>query len=81
MSHVAADMKAEIDKTLDQMRTLRDEVRLKVHLAGMDAEDEWRKLEPQLHAAEKIAEDVTDATKKTLTEAYERLSKLAASMG
>ena len=81
MSHVAADIKAEIDKTLNQMRTLRDEVRLKVHLAGMDAEDEWAKLEPQLQAAEQIAEDATEATKKAVTDAFQRLSKLSASIG
>lgn len=33
------------------VRALRDEVRLKLHLAGMDLKDEWERLEPQLERA------------------------------
>jgi hypothetical protein len=33
------------------VRRLRDEVRLKLHLAGMDARDRWHALEPVLGIA------------------------------
>lgn len=46
------------DALLTQLRQARDEVRLKLHLAGMEARTAWEKLEPavddlerRLHAA------------------------------
>jgi hypothetical protein len=42
-----------------QLRTLRDEVRVKLHLAGMDARDRWRELEPEVDAALAKIEDAT----------------------
>lgn len=35
----------EIGKVFDQLKQLRDELALKVHLATMDAKDEWQELE------------------------------------
>jgi hypothetical protein len=43
-----------------RLERLRDEVRLDMHLARMDARDQWKKLEPQLVQAEKLAEHVTE---------------------
>ncbi len=40
----------------DDLRGMADELRLKIHLAGMDAKDAWSKLEPQLFAFEERAE-------------------------
>ena len=33
----AAELKDEVKKGLDQLKTLRDEVRVRLHLAGMEA--------------------------------------------
>lgn len=33
----------KVHHTLDDLRALRDEIRLNLHLAGMDAKDAWRK--------------------------------------
>lgn len=65
-------------KSLQQdVRALRDEVRVKVHLAGMDIKDEWKKLEPQLDRAASSAAIVTGEMladlKKRLTELRQRL--------
>ena len=59
------DLKNEISRDLGKMQTLRDEVRLKLHLAGMDAKDEWNKLEPQLLVAERAAETFTEESYET----------------
>jgi len=34
-------------KMIDDIKQLSDEIRLKIHLAGMDARDTWAKLEKQ----------------------------------
>lgn len=47
----------------DDIRHMADELRLKVHLAGMEAKDAWRKLEPRIsdfeHRAERAAQDAS----------------------
>jgi hypothetical protein len=81
MSRTTTELKAEIQKSLTLMRTLRDEIRVKLHLAGMDAKEEWRKLEPQLGDIERAASDLSEATCAAVTEAVKRLSKLRSSLG
>ena len=39
-----------------RLERLRDEIRLDAHLAGMDARDRWREIEPRLLQAERLAE-------------------------
>ncbi len=39
-------------KTIDDIKKLRDEIVLKLHLASMDAKREWDELEPKLEALE-----------------------------
>ena len=80
MSTTTTELKHEIQKSLGLLRTLRDEVRVKVHLAGMDAKDEWQKLEPQLNDVERAATELTDAARVALADALARLSKLRASL-
>jgi arabinogalactan endo-1,4-beta-galactosidase len=38
----------EIRRALDEVKRLRDEVRVRIHLAEMDARDAWHKLEPRI---------------------------------
>ncbi len=77
MSQSTTELKQEIQKNLGQLRTLRDEVRVKVHLAGMDVKQEWDKLEPQLAELERAASDFSETTRKAVSEAVKRLNKLS----
>jgi DNA repair exonuclease SbcCD ATPase subunit len=76
----SSDLKQELHKTLDRMRTLRDEVRVRLHLANLDAKEEWKRLEPHLAEMEQAGEDLRDETRAALNKAIERLSKLRASL-
>ncbi len=76
MSQTTKDLHAEFTKSLALMRTLRDEVRVKLHLAEMDAKSEWDKLEPHLLDLEAKAQHVTDATHVALMDALARLSQI-----
>jgi uncharacterized protein YhaN len=75
------ELKNEIQKSLGLMRTLSDEVRVKMHLAGMDAKKEWQLLEPRLFDVEQAACNFTEATRTAVTDAVKRLSKLRSSLG
>lgn len=39
-------------KTVEDIKKLRDEIRVKVHLGGLEAKEWWQELEPQLAALE-----------------------------
>jgi chromosome segregation ATPase len=56
---IAQEKIAAVRKQIEELKTLRDEIRLDVHLARMDLRDEWTALEKRLpplgDAAEKIS--------------------------
>jgi hypothetical protein len=60
-----------------ELKTLRDEINLKVHLAGMDLRDEWRKLEPQ---AEKAWKELSETTLEAAKDVKARIQKLQAQL-
>jgi hypothetical protein len=80
MSDAKAELKKELEKGVTRLQTLRDEVRVRLHLAGMDLKDQWNKLEPHLEEVEKKAGEVTDEARTMLGEAVKKLEKLRASL-
>ena len=69
-----------VKDVLTELETLRDEIRVRIHLAGMEAKDSWNELEPRLTALEAQAKDARDqathAVKETATELVASLKKL-----
>ena len=74
------DLKAEMKRGVDLLRTLRDEIKVKLHLAGMDVKDQWAKLEPELSKVERAAEQATESSKKLMEDALNRLKALRDSL-
>lgn len=56
---------------LENLRRLRDEIRLDIHLAGMEARERWQKLEPLVFDAERLAGEVGDAARRAVDELAE----------
>jgi predicted nucleic acid-binding Zn-ribbon protein len=56
------DWKRDIGNLRNEVRFLADELRLKIHLAGMEAKDAWNKVEPRLHDFEQRAENAAQTT-------------------
>lgn len=72
------DIKQEVDKRLSKMTTLRDEIRVQLHLASLDAKREWdERLEPKVLEAEGAAKHASEATKAALEEVVSRLESFA----
>lgn len=46
----------EVAKIKEDLHRLADEIRVRIHLAGMDAKDAWQRLEPKLRDFERKAE-------------------------
>lgn len=59
-------VKHQIKKSLESLTTLRDEIRVQLHLANMDAKTAWSKLEPEVEEANKMAEDATAISQKAI---------------
>lgn len=73
-------LKTEMQKNLSQLRAWRDEVRLKLRLASMEAQDEWQKLEPELAQVERAAEELGDKARDALARALKSLGKMRDSL-
>jgi hypothetical protein len=75
---LANDLKA----TYAELRTMGDEIRVQLHLAGMDAKDLWnRDLEPRLFSLEQRVEgEVSSATKAALHDLRDAMQKFRANL-
>jgi predicted nuclease with TOPRIM domain len=58
------------------LRGLRDEIRVQLHLAGMDLKKEWEKLEPRLSEAESMMDAIQAASVATAHDIERRAKKL-----
>jgi chromosome segregation ATPase len=79
-----------LDEEAAELRTMRDELRVQMHLGKLDAKDQWEQLEKRWQHAEgkltqlkdasrETAEDIAEATQLVLEEmreGYQRLRKL-----
>src|SRR5882724_9106927 len=76
MSDATTELKTELKKGLGRLQTLRDEVRVKIHLASMNIKEQWKKLEPRIEEVEKAAQDISETSRTALNDALKRLEKL-----
>ena len=65
-------MRDWMKENLGRLKTLRDEIRVDIHLAGMEARDKWKELEPVVRDAEKLAEEVTDVSQRAMEDLVEK---------
>lgn len=83
------EMKEEFKKLVEKLRTERDEINLKIHLASMDAKEEFEEAEKKWRQVKAKASDIADDAVVTseefitktkivgeeLKETYNRISK------
>ena len=67
-------IKHQIDERLATLATLRDEIRVKLHLVGMDAKKMFEELE---HEAERVTREVSAASHQAIEKLGERFTQLA----
>jgi hypothetical protein len=81
MTEMKTDAKAELAKSLDLLRTLRDEALVKIHLGGMEAKNQWSNLAPRIEdALKKAAGDAAEASHAVVDEAVRALKEFSASL-
>lgn len=74
------ELKHQVGSRLDELRRLRDEIRLNIHLGGMDAKDRWERLEPRIMDAENLAKDISEASKRALQEVIDSVRRFRESL-
>ena len=53
-------LKQDIEGTRDDLKRMADEIKVKLHLAGMDAKDAWDDIQPRLQDFEKRFDAAAD---------------------
>ena len=71
-------LRSELERTAAELRTLRDQIRVQLHLGRLDARDEWERLAPILESTlERAKAELSKASLEAVadvTEAARRLS-------
>jgi CBS domain-containing protein len=80
ISSTATDLKRELKNSLALLQSLRDEVRVRLHLGSLDLRDQWKKFEPYLGEVEKKAEELTEASRAAVTDAVQRVESFRSSL-
>ena len=63
-----AEWQDRLEKELDELRRVRDELRIKMHLAKKDAQDRWQQLEKRMSELEAHAKRAAQRTEAPLHE-------------
>jgi ElaB/YqjD/DUF883 family membrane-anchored ribosome-binding protein len=75
-----SQVKKDLQATADDLKRLTDEIRVKLHLAGMDAKEAWEKIQPRIEEFGKrfdeTAGDVDDELRKLGAEIKTRLRSI-----
>lgn len=75
MTQTQTNSSDTIRTRLDSMKTLRDQIRLQLHLAGLDARTEWDKLELRLDHVELESERVVAAALDSVMASVDSIAK------
>jgi hypothetical protein len=69
------NFKANLDRDLAELERMRDEIRVKVHLAGLEAKSAWKTLEPRLDQLERDVREEGSVVKGASIELAKDLKK------
>jgi hypothetical protein len=75
------EWKEELQKSVQRLQELRDEVRVRLHLAKMEAKEEWGRLEDQLYGAERAASQASQSSRELVAKALHRLEAFRRLLG
>ncbi|HJL18588.1 MAG TPA: hypothetical protein RMH99_23205 [Sandaracinaceae bacterium LLY-WYZ-13_1] len=75
MTDTKTKAKAQVEEMKAELQQLRDEVKLKLHLASMDLKDRFEKIEPDVKRFEHRAEGVSEEVGDELHESWSHLKK------
>ena len=73
-------IQAQVRHVLEELGRLRDEIRVQVHLGSMDAKKAWDELEPKIADADRLAENASEETYRTVVDMLRRVKLFRSSL-
>lgn len=80
MGKAQDELKHQLQRGLDELRRLRDEIRLEIHLGSMEAKEKWEELEPRIRDVETMAKDISNASRRAVQEVVDSLRRFRESL-
>jgi hypothetical protein len=78
---IAQELKSEFEKAMTAIRHLSDDLRVRIHLGGLDAKKQWQELEPKIESTlKKAGDEVSQASCRAARELQSTLEKLRSSL-
>jgi len=78
-------LKQDLEDTRNDLKRAADEIKLKLHLAGMDAKDAWDEIQPRIEDFERRfdekADEVGEELKALGADIKQHLANLKAKLG
>lgn len=74
------ELRRQVREAVERVRTIRDEIRVEIHLAGLDAKQRWVALEPKFADAERLAREVSETSRHAVEEIGRRFAEFRASL-
>ncbi len=67
-NETTTELKKTAQHTFELLKTLRDEIRVELHLAGMEAKKRWETIEPRFAEAELLAAKANQSSHQTMND-------------
>jgi hypothetical protein len=79
-TETSREIQKHVEESVALLKTLRDEIRVELHLAGMEAKERWARLEKRFGEAEKLAQEASLTSKRVLQSTIESFKAFRASL-
>ena len=66
-----SEWKLKIEREIDELRRVRDELKVRIHLAKADAKDRWDEVEHQFRRLESKGHQIAQASEEPLRDVRE----------
>ena len=70
-----------VDDSVEQLKTIRDELKLQAHLLEMELEDEWQDMEKKWDELNRYLKPVEEATEEAVSDVGAAVSLLVDEIG
>jgi chromosome segregation ATPase len=75
------EIRGQIEVILSELQTIRDEIRVRIHLAGMELKDSWKDVESRIEELEQQRPEATQKVRDVAAELRDAFRSLRDKLG
>ena len=79
-AETTAEIKSHVAQTVHLLKQLVDEIRVELHLAGMEAQTQWEAFAPKLAKAEQAGHQLSESARHVLNDTVDELKAFKAAL-